>query len=75
MKNIPQMFVSDLPDEQSVRDHQKRRLSDMEFRSQMEDNVLLQKEILVFLKKSWQETCRELEDSSNIWPPKIVYYI
>jgi len=75
IKNIPQMFVSDLPDEQSVRDHQKRRHSDTKLRRQQEDKILLQKDILVFLKKSWQETCRELEDSSHIWPPKVVYYI
>ena len=75
MKNIPQMFVSDLPDEQIVRDYQKRRHSDIKIRRQKEDNILLQKEILVFLKRSWLETCQELDESAHLWPPKIVYYM
>ena len=75
MKKIPQMFVTDLPDEQSVRDYQKRRISDIKIRKQPEDSFTLQREILQYLRRSWQETCRELDENSHNWPPKIVYYV
>ena len=75
MKKIPQMFVSDLPDEQSVRDYQKRRISDIKIRNKPEESFPLQREILQFLRRTWQETCRELDESSHSWPQKIVYYV
>ena len=75
MQNIPLMFVSDLPDEQSVRDFQKRRISDIKSQNKPEEGFPLQREILNFLRRSWQETCRELEENSHCWPPKIVYYV
>ena len=75
MKEISPMFVTDLPDEQSVRDYQKRRISDIKSQKKTEESFPLQREILQFLRRSWQETCRELDESSHIWPPKIVYYV
>jgi len=52
-----------------------RKLSDFEVKVRDEESKLkVQKEILVFLKKNWQEVSKELKESSNEWSPRVTYY-
>jgi len=76
-KNPSEMIhLSSLPDEQipSV-PPSVRKLSDFEVKVRDEESKLkVQKEILVFLKKNWQEVSKELKESSNEWSPRVTYY-
>merc|ERR1712129_458774 len=75
--NPPKMLLlSDLPDEQLVRSEPViKQLSEFEIKIREEEAQLkLQKEILNFLKKNWQEVTNELKDTEHEWPPKVTYY-
>jgi len=70
------IHLSSLPDEQipSV-PPLFRKLSDFEVKVRDDESkIKVQKEILVFLKKNWQEVAKELKESSNEWSPRVTYY-
>ena len=39
-----------------------------------EAKLKVHKDILVFLKKSWREVSKELEETGNEWSPRVTYY-
>ena len=77
--NIPassMVLVSDLPDEQRARSiPMTRQLSELELKLRYdEEQIKVQKEILNFLRKNWQEVSKELKDTEHEWPAKVAYY-
>jgi len=79
IKKLPRpqiMMASDLPDEKIARRksltqslvEQERRIPEQE------ENIQLHREILSYLRATWQETCIELEESQFQWQPNVVYF-
>jgi len=70
------IHLSSLPDEQITSVAPLfRKLSDFEVKVRDDESkIKVQKEILVFLKKNWQEVAKELKESSNEWSPRVTYY-
>jgi len=71
------ILLSELPDERMVQSTPvvKKQLSaDLEMMREEESRIKVQKEILAFLRKNWQEVSDELNESKHEWPSKVTYY-
>jgi len=70
------ILLSELPDEQMVQSVPvaNKQLSELELMKEEESRLKVQKEILAFLRKNWQEVSNELNESKHQWPSKITYY-
>jgi len=69
------ILLSELPDEQMVQSNVvNKQRSDLVMMIEEESRLKVQKDILAFLRKNWQEVSNELNESEHEWPSKIIYY-